>query len=226
MIILHIETSTRVCSLALSKDSSCIFFKSEKGEMNHAALLHVFIQEALDLLQKENLKPDAIAVSEGPGSYTGLRIGVSAAKGLAFGFDIPLISVSTLAIMAVEMMDKITDKSDFLLIPMIDARRMEVYDAIYDSQLNIIENIRAEIIDENSFSAIASGRKIYLGGDGSAKCKTVLQSKQFEYPEDVHPLAIRMIPFAEQKFRDKKFEDTAYFEPFYLKEFQGTVPLK
>jgi len=212
--------------VALSKDSSCIFHRHEKGEMNHAALLHVFIQQALDQLQQENLKPDAIAVSEGPGSYTGLRIGVSAAKGLAYGFDIPLISVSTLLIMAAAMQEKVDAASEFLLIPMIDARRMEVYDAIYDSELNIIENIRAEIIDENSFSAIASGKKICLGGDGSAKCKTVLQSEQFEYLEDIHPLAIKMIPFAEQKFREKQLEDTAYFEPFYLKEFQGTVSMK
>lgn len=220
MIILHIETSTKVCSVALSENEACIFHKTETGEMNHAALLHPFIEEALSTLRVRDLKPDAIAVSGGPGSYTGLRIGVSAAKGLCYGFNIPLISLNTLSIIAVEMIKQTCANPGSLYIPMIDARRMEVYDIILNSSLEQIRETRADIIDENSFSSFSES-KIYFAGNGSEKCRTILPFDNHFFMSDIHPLAINMIPLAIQKFNQQDFEDVAYFEPYYLKEFQS-----
>lgn len=225
MIILHIETSTKVCSVALSEDEACIFTISNDEGMNHASLLSTFIQEALDLLKRSNKSLNAVAVSSGPGSYTGLRIGVSTAKGICFGLNIPLISISTLEVLtmaAIKSPDRLINNAYF--IPMIDARRMEVYDAIFDEKQQQIRTITADIIKEDTFSNLLEHNHVYFFGDGSAKCKTLINSEKAHFIDDLHPLAENMIQSAIQKYRDNQFEDVAYFEPFYLKEFQATTP--
>ncbi|GAB1415023.1 tRNA (adenosine(37)-N6)-threonylcarbamoyltransferase complex dimerization subunit type 1 TsaB [Paludibacter sp.] len=222
MIILHIETSTHVCSVAVSKNNICVFSKIDLKGMNHAALLSVFIQEALDFLKNSDEKLDAVAVSAGPGSYTGLRIGVSTAKGICYGLDIPLISVNTLELMYIAAKEKYTTDKYSYFVPMIDARRMEVYDVIFDCKGNTIRPTQATIVDDNSYSKYDG--KICFFGNGSEKCKSILQKENFIFLDNIHPLAEKMINPASKKFINHEFEDAAYYEPFYLKEFQTTIP--
>lgn len=224
MIILHIETSTQVCSVALSENDNCIFSVSNDEGMNHAALLSTFIQDALDILKKTNRQLNAVAVSSGPGSYTGLRIGVSTAKGICYGLNIPLISISTMEIMAIAAIKNITSDADDYFVPMIDARRMEVYDAVFDAGLNLQRPVSADIITEDAFADYLTNQRVYFFGNGSAKCKILLQSPHAYFIDDIHPLAVNMIQPAIKKYKENNFEDVAYFEPFYLKEFQTTVP--
>jgi len=223
MLLLHIETSTNVCSVALSENTNCLFAKSNADGMNHAALLSVFIAEALEVLKLNNKKLDALAVSSGPGSYTGLRIGVSTAKGLCYGLDIPLIAVSTLEVLATEAIKSIENPENALFCPMIDARRMEVYSAFYDASINLKREISADIIDPNSYSEILSTQPVYFFGNGADKCKTTLTHSNARFIENLVPLATNMISLAEKAYSEQKFVDTAYFEPFYLKEFQTTT---
>jgi len=222
MVILHIETSTHVCSVALSEQEKCIFQQSNYDGMNHAAMLSLFLQDALDLLKESGKKLDAVAVSSGPGSYTGLRIGVSTAKGLCYGLDIPLISISTLEIMTIAAMQKHTPNKHDLFVPMIDARRMEVYDVIFDSNRKIIRDTAASIINENSYAELLEKSQVLFFGNGAAKCKQVITSPYAIFIDDIHPLAENMIEPALKKYQQGQFEDVAYFEPFYLKEFQTT----
>lgn len=224
MIILHIETSTQVCSVALSENNKCIFSVSNDEGMNHAALLSTFIQEALDILKQTGRRPDAVAVSSGPGSYTGLRIGVSTAKGLCYGLGIPLISISTLEIMAIAAIKNNTPNTEDYFIPMIDARRMEVYDAVFDAGLNLQRPVSADIIEGDAFADYLTNNRVYFFGNGSAKCKMLLQSPNAYFIDDINPLAENMIQPAVKKYKENNFENVAYFEPFYLKEFQATVP--
>ena len=224
MIILNIETSTNVCSVALSKDTTCLFSKSNAEGMNHAALLSVFIAEALEVLKSTGNKLDAVAVSSGPGSYTGLRIGVSTAKGLCYGYGIPLIAVSTLEVLTVQALNLVEDKDNALFCPMIDARRMEVYAAFYNAQGVIQREISADIIDSESYAGILAIQPVYFFGNGACKLKATLTHPNARFINDLVPLAVNMIPFAERAFTEKQFVDTAYFEPFYLKEFQTTAP--
>ncbi len=226
MIILHIETSTNVCSVALSENAVCLFSKSNAEGMNHAALLSVFIAEALEVLKSVNKKLDAVAVSSGPGSYTGLRIGVSTAKGLCYGLDIPLIAVSTLEVLTVQALAAIADKENALFCPMIDARRMEVYAAFYNSKGEIKRDISADIITSDSYAELLANQLVYFFGNGAEKCKSTLTDSNARFLENLVPLAENMITFAEKAFNEKQFVDTAYFEPFYLKEFQTTIPKK
>ena len=218
--ILNIETATRNCSVAIAKDGKTIICK-EIAEIgySHAEKLHVFIDE---ILQETNLTYkdlSAIAVSQGPGSYTGLRIGVSAAKGLCFALDIPLISVDTLQVLASQA------KTKGIIIPMIDARRMEVYSAIFDSKLEKTRAVQAEILDENSFSGI--DETVFFVGDCSEKAKTVLKKDNFIFLDEiVFPSAKEMSPLSYDKFINNNFEDVAYFEPFYLKDFMITTSSK
>lgn len=222
MVILHIETSTHVCSVALSEQEKCIFQQSNYDGMNHAAMLSLFIQDALDLLKESGKKLDAVAVSSGPGSYTGLRIGVSTAKGLCYGLDIPLISISTLEIMTIAAMQKHAPNKHDLFVPMIDARRMEVYDVIFDSNRKIIRDTAASIINENSYAELLEKSQVLFFGNGAAKCKQVITSPYAIFIDNIHPLAENMIEPALKKYQQGQFEDVAYFEPFYLKEFQTT----
>ena len=225
MIILHIETSTNVCSVALSENNNCIFSKSNADGMNHAALLSVFIAEALEVLKPLSKKLDAVAVSSGPGSYTGLRIGVSTAKGLCYGYGIPLIAVSTLEVLTVQALKTIANDAA-LFCPMIDARRMEVYAAFYNAKGEIQREISADIIDSDSYAEILASHPVYFFGNGADKLKTTLTHPNAKFIDGLVPLAENMISFAEKAFVESNFVDVAYFEPFYLKEFQTTIPKK
>lgn len=225
-ILLHIETSTNVCSVALSENGTSLFTKSNADGMNHAALLSVFIAEVLEVLKKANKKLDAVAVSSGPGSYTGLRIGVSTAKGLCYGYGIPLIAVSTLEVLTSEALSAVGSEEKALFCPMIDARRMEVYAAFYNAKGEIKREISADIITSDSYAEILANQPVYFFGNGADKCKTTLIHPNARFIDNLVPLAQNMIPFAEKAFSENKFEDVAYFEPFYLKEFQTTTPNK
>lgn len=221
MYILNIETATKNCSVALAKNGETILCKeiSELG-YSHAEKLHVFIEEICNESSIQLKDLDAIAVSKGPGSYTGLRIGVSAAKGFCYALDIPLISVDTLAVLASQAVS--IAKENDLIIPMIDARRMEVYSAIFNNKLEKVREIEAQIIDENSFASIE--KTVYFIGDSSEKAKTVLTKSNFIFLDEiVYPSAKDMSAIAFQKLLNKDFEDVAYFEPFYLKDFLITT---
>jgi tRNA threonylcarbamoyladenosine biosynthesis protein TsaB len=224
LYILNIETATKNCSVALAKNGETILCKeiSELG-YSHAEKLHVFIEEICNenSIQLKDLQ--AIAVSKGPGSYTGLRIGVSAAKGFCYALDIPLISVDTLAVLASQAVS--IAKENDLITPMIDARRMEVYSAIFNNKLEKVREIEAQIIDENSFASIEN--TVYFIGDSSEKAKAVLTKSNFIFLDEiVYPSAKDMSAISFQKFLNKDFEDVAYFEPFYLKDFLITTSKK
>lgn len=223
-VILNIETSTSVCSVALSKDGMVVFNRHNYDGQSHATHLGVFIQEALEYSTSNDLTLEAVAISCGPGSYTGLRIGVSTAKGLCYAKEIPLIAINTLEVLACELLFDFNIDEEALLCPMIDARRMEVYAAIYDRALNEVKPVSADIIDENSYRELLEKHKIIFFGDGAGKCKTALSHPNATFIADKHPLADYMIALAEKAFNAGKFADVAYFEPFYLKEFVATTP--
>ncbi|MCM1030270.1 MAG: tRNA (adenosine(37)-N6)-threonylcarbamoyltransferase complex dimerization subunit type 1 TsaB [Oscillibacter sp.] len=223
-LILNIDTSTSVCSVALSRDGQLLALKENDEGLNHSLLLGTYID---DILKENHLTAgmlDAIAVSMGPGSYTGLRIGVSMAKGLCYGATKPLIAVNTLQALAASVSRRIGE--DALYCPMIDARRMEVYTALYDKENHSVMETKAEIIDENSFQEILQNHIIYFFGNGSDKVKTILTSPHAHFLTDIKTSAINMLPLAEQKYEAQSFEDVAYFEPFYLKDFIATTPKK
>lgn len=219
--ILHIETATTVCSVALSENDRIIFSKELDEGFTHAENLHLFIQEGLKKTNIESKDLAAVAVSKGPGSYTGLRIGVSSAKGLAYALSIPLISVDTLQVMASMAFGKV--KHEAFYCPMIDARRMEVYTNVYDQFLKTQSETRALIVDENSIESFKQYPTIYFFGDGMPKCKDLLSTlTNAHFIEDIKPSATYMVKLAYSKFVSKAFEDVAYFEPFYLKDFMIT----
>jgi tRNA threonylcarbamoyladenosine biosynthesis protein TsaB len=212
--ILNIETATKNCSVSLAADGKTLVCKeiSELG-FSHAEKLHLFIEDVIQEAGISWSQLSAIAVSQGPGSYTGLRIGVSAAKGLSYALQIPLISVDTLASLAHQV-----TQNDGLIVPMIDARRMEVYSAIFDSNKQKIRAIQAEIITEESFASISE--IVYFVGDSNEKVKTVLTKSNFVFLDAIqYPSAKEMSAISYQKFEENNFEDVAYFEPFYLKDF-------
>ena len=219
--ILNIETATKNCSVALAKDGKTIFCKEIAQEgYSHAERLHVFIEEIIKEAGIPFKDLSAIAVSQGPGSYTGLRIGVSAAKGLCYALDIPLIAVDTLQALA----SQVTISSG-LIIPMIDARRMEVYSAFFSPTLEKKREILAEIIDENSFGDLQE--TLYFVGDCAEKCKSVLNKDNYVFLEDIkYPSAKEMSALSYEKFKINDTVDVAYFEPYYLKDFMITAPKK
>ena len=222
--ILNIETSTLACSVAVSNNSKVIYKQEELTGPSHASLLGVFADQAVKFVQDNGYKLDAIAVSCGPGSYTGLRIGVSEAKGLCFGLDLPLIAVNTLLTMASKVVNSVSLSQDFLLCPMIDARRMEVYAGIYNQKLEQVRAIAADIVDENSYQEYLTQNKLVFFGNGADKCKDCLTGKNTLFLNDIYPLASDMIALSEKAFEKEDFVDIAYFEPFYLKEFVATTP--
>ena len=216
--LLCIETATTVCSVCVTADDKILAYKEINNGFSHAENLHVFIQ---DVLKEANLsikQINAVAISKGPGSYTGLRIGVSTAKGLCYALQIPLISIDTLQSMAYAVAH---DKNeDALYCPMLDARRMEVYCAVYDKDLEIIKPVNALVVDEKSIEMFNLNKPIYFFGDGMPKIKKLLQNnKNSFFIEDIVPSANNMATLAFIKFTKQQFEDVAYFEPFYLKEF-------
>jgi tRNA threonylcarbamoyladenosine biosynthesis protein TsaB len=224
-LILCIETATEICSVAIAKDGQTIALAEDKLGNNHASLLHILVQKALDIagITLQNL--NAIAVSKGPGSYTGLRVGVSSVKGYCYALQIPMIAINTLQSLA---NGYLTNNPDYkgLICPMIDARRMEVYCALFDNQLAEILHTQAKIIDEHSFQEELIKNEIVFIGNGAEKC-----NGKFEYPNSNFEFgyvcnASFMSSLAQEAFDKKQFEDVAYFEPFYLKDFVGTVAKK
>lgn len=218
--ILHIETSTEVCSVAVSHDGACIFSKEDHDGPNHGVMLGVFVDEALSCADAAGTPPEAVAVSCGPGSYTGLRIGVSMAKGICYGRGIPLIGVPTLELMCVPVLlerDGIED--DALLCPMIDARRMEVYAAVYDRALHEVRPTGADVVTADTYKDLLDRRPVYFFGNGAAKCMDTIAHPNARLIEGVKPLARWMQPIADKRMAAGQTEDTAYFVPFYLKDF-------
>ena len=224
--ILHIETSTEACSVAVSEYGLAEFKLEDLQGPSHAVQLGVFVDEALSFVDNHGMPLDAVAVSCGPGSYTGLRIGVSMAKGICYGRNLPLIAIPTLEVMSVPVLLQQDLPDDALLCPMIDARRMEVYAAIYDRALNMKRSIAADIVDENSYLEYLDSQPVYFYGNGAAKCREKITHPNAHFIEGIRPLARWMFPLAEKALASKDFKDVAYFEPFYLKEFVASTPKK
>lgn len=218
--ILNIETSTETCSVAVCQDGSVIFEKINNDTNSHTKYLSSFVDEAISFADNHAIPLDAVAVSSGPGSYTGLRIGVSTAKGVCYGRNIPLIAIPTLKLLCVKplLSDDIEDE-EALLCPMIDARRMEAYTAIYDRALKEIRSVQADIIDEHTYAEWLNKGVVYFFGNGSEKCKEVIKHPNARFVEGITPTAKSMLPLAEMAIARQDFVDVAYFEPFYLKDF-------
>ena len=226
-LILNFDTSTRICSVALSEDTKILASREDDQGRNHAALLTVFIDEVLKEAGKSPADLDAISVSKGPGSYTGLRIGVSTAKGMAYALSIPVIALPTLKIMAAGYLAQSPDlPQNALLCPMIDARRMEVYAGFFSKQLEEVHKTSADIIDPNSYSDLRKNHTLFLFGDGAAKCKNVLEGNEIFIDDNYRISATHMVDLSFKEFENQHFENTAYFEPYYLKDFVATVPRK
>lgn len=225
--ILHIETSTDVCSVAVSEDSQVIFQQEDHSGPNHAERLGTMVDEALSFTDNHAIPFDAVAVSCGPGSYTGLRIGVSMAKGICFGRNLKLIAVPTLELLCVPILLRETvQEDDALLCPMIDARRMEVYAGIYDRALNPIRPVGADIVDGNTYKSWLDEHPIYFFGNGAAKCMDAINHPNAHLIKGIEPLAKWMQPLAERRLLNDATEDVAYFVPFYLKDFVAQMPKK
>ena len=224
--ILNIETSTEVCSVAIGCDGDIVFHREDYRGQTHATALGVFVDEALGYADSRGEKLDAVSVSRGPGSYTGLRIGVSMAKGICFGRDIPLISIPTLETLCVMPLLYHDLPDDALLCPMIDARRMEVYSAIFDRSLSVVRETSADVIDSSSYAEFLDRHPVYFFGNGAAKCREALTHPNARFIDGIYPQASMMFPLAERAMAEGRFEDVAYFEPFYLKEFVAGKPKK
>lgn len=225
--ILNIETSTNVCSVALSQDGVCLYEDVNMEGPSHAQVLAGYVKNAVSFADSHAIPIDAIAISKGPGSYTGLRIGVSEAKGVAYGRDAKLLSVPTLKLLTVPILlghEELPE--DALLCPMIDARRMEVYCALYDRALNEVVQTQALVIDSDSFKDYLDKQPIYFMGNGADKCVETIQHPNAHFIKNIVPRAKNMIPLAEMAMANEQFEDVAYFEPFYLKEFVATKSKK
>ena len=220
--ILHIDTSTDVCSAALTNNGVVVEEKVSYEGHSHASLLGLYVADCLKSAKENGLSLDAVAVSSGPGSYTGLRIGVSMAKGICFGLGIPLISVPTLELLASTVIRNHPEK-DALYCAMLDARRMEVYAAIYSQAREQVREAKADIVTAETYASYLNEGKVCFFGNGSEKCKSVIDHPNAVFIPDVHPVAAEMVSLAEERYAKGQFEDVAYFEPFYLKEFQATI---
>ena len=227
-MILCLETATPVCSVALNDGNKCLALRECVGQNAHSEKITIFIDEVLKEVGIGYDQLDAVAVSQGPGSYTGLRIGVSTAKGVCYAADRKMMAIDTLHAMACGMKERLGNQLQVndLLIPMIDARRMEVYASIFDANLKKLEDTAALIIDENSFSELmAEGRQIWLFGDGAPKLKAVFANRpEIKIVEGFNPSAAYMALLADQQLKAEQFVDVAYFEPFYLKDFVAGKP--
>ena len=225
-VILNIETSTDVCSVALTSEGQVLDHRENYEGQTHATLLSQYVKEMLDYARVREMKIDAIAVSIGPGSYTGLRIGLSEAKGLAFGMNAPLIGVNTLQLLTVNaMFNHFIEEDKVLYVPMIDARRMEVYTAVYTPALETVMEPQAMILDGHAFEELlGQGYTLVLMGNGSDKARQVLNHEQVRFISRIKPVAVDMLALAEKAWRERSFIDVAYSTPLYLKEFQATKP--
>lgn len=227
--ILNIETSTPVCSVSISDGKKVVAYRENKGVNDHAKCLSIFIDEALEEAKINFKDLAAVSVSKGPGSYTGLRIGTSTAKGICYGKGIPLLGISSLEVIAAMAIDSL-GKTDYnldsqtIICPMIDARRMEVYCCMYNSNFEIIKNTCAEIINENSFEEYVREHKIVFAGNGAEKCKSFFSGERFVFLDGVYPSAEHMASASFDQYNKQQFLDVAYFEPDYLKEFVTTTP--
>jgi tRNA threonylcarbamoyladenosine biosynthesis protein TsaB len=220
-IILNIETATKNCSVSVSDGDTLLALRElNEGKFSHAEKLHSFIMEVLQSAGLSMTDLNAVAISKGPGSYTGLRIGVSAAKGLCYALNIPLISVSTLKCLALQIQP---EEGDYV-VPLLDARRMEVYSAVFDGNLIQVRETEAEIIDENSFKKLLQKGKVFFLGDGAEKCKEYIRHDNANFASESFPSAKEMVLMVNEKFNKAEFEDLAYFEPFYLKDFVAGKP--
>jgi tRNA threonylcarbamoyladenosine biosynthesis protein TsaB len=230
-LILHIETATDICSVALSQGDQQLALAESGPERSHATLLNSLIRECLKQSAKEWRQLDAVAVSKGPGSYTGLRIGVSTAKGIAYALGKPLLSSGTLENMAhgallhpnIHALSSRYEQN-LLLCPMLDARRMEVYTAFYTTGMDLIRPVTADIVNSESFRDLLDSHHICFYGNGAEKCQQVIQHPQAHFVPGIDPSAIHMIKPVLERFAAANFEDVAYFEPFYLKDFIATIP--
>lgn len=220
-LIIHIETATPVCSVALSENGVLLQLRETSEKNSHSAVITLFIDEVMKAAGKEYHQLDAVAVSMGPGSYTGLRIGVSTAKGICYAIDKPLIAISTLQAMAAGVKKEIESLgTPSLFCPMIDARRMEVYNALYNPDLSVYRETCADIITSGSFHDELERFRIQFFGNGAEKCRPLLESHpNAVFPEDFSISAAHMISLAEEKYSGKEFADVVYFEPYYLKDF-------
>ena len=229
-LILNLDTSTQICSVALSSEGALLGIMESHDEKSHSRRLSVFINTLMKENGLETSGLDAVAVSMGPGSYTGLRIGISTAKGIAYGSNIPLIGIRTLDALASGALEdknilRIIEKNrSALLCPMIDARRMEVYTALYSSSGEIIQDISAQIIDENSYHNELETGSVVFFGNGAAKCRENISHPNAVFIDGIETSARNMVPLAEESCLQKKFENVAYFEPLYLKDFIATIP--
>lgn len=228
MNILLIETSAKACSVALSQDFNIEFKRETLEGPNHASVLGLFVEDAIKYARENEMMPDAVAVSAGPGSYTGLRIGVSEAKGIAFGLNIPLIGISTLEALCCHVMfSPILEEGmpeNGYYCPMIDARRMEVYTALYDNALKEARPVKAEIIDDTFLKEELEDHPIYFFGDGADKCQDVIKHPNAHFIPNIRPMASDLMALAIKRFKQGAFDDTAYFVPFYLKDFVAALP--
>ena len=225
--ILNIETSTDVCSVAVSNDAECIFNQEDHSGPSHAVKLGEFVDEALSFIDNHAIPLDAVAVSCGPGSYTGLRIGVSMAKGICYGRGVKLIAVPTLEDLCVPvLLRELVKEEDALLVPMLDARRMEVYAQVFTRALKEVRPIQADIVDENTYKEYLDEHPVYFFGNGAAKCMETINHPNAHLIEGIEPLAKYMFPLAEKHIAMQQYEDVAYFVPFYLKDFVAQQPKK
>lgn len=224
--ILHIETSTSVCSVAVSQDGACIYEQADHEGGHHSERLGGFVDSALSSAESHAIPLDAVAVSGGPGSYTGLRIGVSMAKGVSYGRQVPLIAVPTLQLLCVPVLLRELVEEGALLCPMIDARRMEVYAALYDRALREVRGVQADVVDADTYRPWLDRGPVYFFGNGAAKCMDSIHHPNARLIEGVEPLAKHMMPLAERRLMQGQTEDVAYYEPAYLKEFVAKLPKK
>lgn len=223
--ILHIETSTDVCSVAVSHDGTVVYDKEDFSGPNHAEKLGVYVDEALSFIDQSLMHLDAVAVSSGPGSYTGLRIGVSMAKGICYGRDAKLISIPTLELLCVPVLlghEEVED--DALLCPMLDARRMEVYAGVWNRALKPVREIAADIVTAETYKEYLDQHPVYFFGNGAAKCMETIGHQNAHLIEKIFPLAKNMMPLVEQRYNKGIFEDVAYFTPSYLKDYVAKKP--
>jgi len=232
-LILHIETATDICSVALSEGDQLLSLVESGPERSHATLLNVYIRKTFEESGRKLDQIDAVAIGQGPGSYTGLRIGVSTAKGIAFALEKPLLALSSLENMATGAKDNQSINhlwnehgNGLILCPMIDARRMEVYTCFFSMDMKVVRAVSADVIEKSSFQKLLDKHHICFFGNGSGKCEQILDHPNAHFISGINPSAGKMIVPVLNRYKQKQFEDVAYFEPFYLKDFVATVPKK